>query len=175
VLGLCAPVEHRNEELIGADADNLHLRTCEALTREGVVQEIGHERRLRTKDEVGCKEARPDAKVRQFNRVPTIGESVSAGHLGGQLPARSFIAVPGQAGADVLFLDGAQRDIRVCAAPGAAGRTLYSIVVNGQRATEMDAGQPVFFAAGGSFFVEAYDTASYDALRRGLGLAPGRC
>ncbi len=108
-------------------------------------------------------------------RVPTIGESVSAGNLGGQLPARSFIAVPGQAGADVLFLDGAQRDIRVCAAPGAAGRTLYSIFVNGQRATDVDAGQPVFFAAGAAFFVEAYDVATYDALRRGLGLTPGHC
>ena len=108
-------------------------------------------------------------------RVQTIGGSVSAGNLGGQLPARSFIVVPGQAGADVLFLDGAQRDIRVCAAPGAAGRTLYSIFVNGQRPTEVDAGQPVLFAASGSFFVEAYDIASYDALRRGLGLAPGHC
>ncbi|MDQ6859366.1 MAG: hypothetical protein M3Z65_10255, partial [Chloroflexota bacterium] len=108
-------------------------------------------------------------------RVQTIGGSVSGGNLGGQVPARSFVVVPGQAGADVLFLDGAQRDIRVCAVSGSGGRTLYSISVNGQRATDIDAGQPVFFAQGATFFVEAYDTASYDALRRGLGLTPGHC
>ncbi len=108
-------------------------------------------------------------------RVQTIGGSVSGGLLGTQLPARSFIVVPGQAGADVVFLDGAPRDVRVCAAPGSAGRTLHSITVNGQRATDVDAGQTVYFASGSTYFVEAYDPETYDALRRGLGLTAPRC
>lgn len=105
----------------------------------------------------------------------TIGGSVIDSQLGPRLPARSFIVAPGQEGADVIFLDGSQKDIRVCGAASSPGRTVYSVSVNGLRTSGIDAGQPVFFAVSGTFFVEAYDVATYDALRRGLGLTTAHC
>lgn len=109
-------------------------------------------------------------------RVDSIGGSKFETLLGARQRARVFIGtVDGQrVGADVLFLDVAL-DVHVCAAPGAPGRTLFSIIVTGQPVPGVDAGQDVFFSVGPQHFVQAYDARTSDALRRGLGLTSPVC
>jgi hypothetical protein len=109
--------------------------------------------------------------------VRMIGASKFETLLGARRPARVFTAVAewGAGGADVLFLEKSIGDVRVCAAPGSSGRTVYTISVDGRAADGIDAGQQVVFSIGPGYFVQAYDVRTNDALRQGLGLTAPAC
>jgi hypothetical protein len=109
--------------------------------------------------------------------VRLIGGSKFEDLLGARRPARVFTASAewGSGGADVLFLEDEIGDVRVCAAPGSIGRTIYTISVNGRSAGDIDAGQLVIFSIGPGYFAQAFDLRTSDALRQGLGLSAPRC
>lgn len=115
--------------------------------------------------------------------VRTIGASKDEGALGVLLPARAFIVSSGPAsgglgvGADVIYVKGAGLGaIAVCeVAPSAQGRHAYVTSVGGQRVGSEDAVAPVFHLVSSDYYVIAYDTATRDALQRGLGLAQATC
>jgi hypothetical protein len=110
--------------------------------------------------------------------VRMIGASKFEGILGSSRPARVFTAAAtwGAGGADVLFLDDAIGDVRVCATPSTTtGWTIHTIFVDGRQVDRTEAGQLVLFSIGPGFFVQAFDSATSDALREGLGLKPPQC
>ena len=110
--------------------------------------------------------------------VRMIGSSKFETLLGSRRPARVFTAAStwGAGGADVLFLDEAIGDVRVCATPSpTTGWTIYTIFVDGRQVEQTEAGQLVIFSIGPGFFVQSFDTATSDALRQGLGLQAPRC
>ncbi len=120
------------------------------------------------------------AVIRSLGTVGVSAQVVGRSHfesaLGAPLPARVLMTGPRE-GADILFLDGAPNihDIRVCASPGSPGRTIYTISVNGLRASSNDAGQYVAYLVGPSYFVMAWDEPTSTALQRALGVVPARC
>src|SRR5205814_1483278 len=115
--------------------------------------------------------------------VRTIGGSTAEGALGVLLPARAFIVSPGPptggfgVGADVLFMKGAGLGtVSVCeVSPSGPGRHSYVTSVGGQRVGSSDAVAPVYHLVSSDYYVIAYDSATRDALQRGLGLAPTTC
>jgi hypothetical protein len=109
--------------------------------------------------------------------VQLIGSSKFENLLGARRPARVFTAATawGAGGADVLFVEEAIGSVRVCAVPGSVGRTVYTMFVGDQSVGTVDAGQVVIYSIGPGYFVQAYDTATSDALRQGLGLSAPSC
>jgi hypothetical protein len=111
-------------------------------------------------------------------KVELVGGSKFETLLGAPRRTRVFIGtIQGtRVGADVLFLDAAPGDVRVCKTAGSAsGFTKVVITVDGRPGSTGEGSQSMNFAVSDRYFVMASDVRVRDALRDGLGLSEPRC
>lgn len=112
-------------------------------------------------------------------RVELVGGSKFETLLGVRNRARVFIGTGpagDRIGADVLFLDRAPGDVRVCTGPGSApGFTAATITVNGAEVSHGEGSQSLYYLLGDRVFVFTTSARVRDVLQNAMGLAVPRC